>query len=89
MFVLADAGVAYRAYDQGVLAEGRGPAFDAWNTWRKGSDAMSLVGAAALAASAHNTQPWRFAVSEERIDLYADLARSTGANDPFNRELDV
>jgi hypothetical protein len=88
-FVLADAAVAYRAYDQGVLAEERGPAFDAWNTWRAGSDAMSMVGAAVLAASAHNTQPWRFAVSSERIDLYADLARSTGANDALNRELDV
>jgi len=88
-FVLADAAVAYRAYDQGVLAEERGPAFDAWDSWRTSGDAMSLVGAAVLAASAHNTQPWRFAVSRERIDLYADLARSTGANDPLNRELDV
>jgi len=31
-FVLADAAVAYRAYYQGVLAEKRGPAFDAWDT---------------------------------------------------------
>jgi hypothetical protein len=88
-FVMADVAIAYRAYDQGVLAEGQGPAFDAWNTWRNGTDAMSMVGAAVLAASAHNTQPWRFAVSEDQIDLYADLARSTGANDALNRELDV
>lgn len=88
-FVVADAAVAYRAYDQGVLAEGRGPAFDAWDIWRNGTDSMSMVGAAVLAASAHNTQPWRFTVAEDRIDLYADLARSTGANDALNRELDV
>jgi len=88
-FVLADAAVAYRAYDQGVLAEERGPAFDAWDTWRNGTDPMSMVGAAVLAASAHNTQPWRFTVAEDRIDLYADLTRSTGANDALNRELDV
>lgn len=88
-FVMADVAIAYRAYDQGVLAEGQGPAFDAWNTWRTGTDAMSMVGAAVLAASAHNTQPWRFAVSDDRIDLFADLARSTGANDALNRELDV
>ncbi len=31
-FVVADVAIAYRAYDQGVLAEGQGPAFDAWNT---------------------------------------------------------
>ena len=88
-FVMADAAVAYRAYDQGVLAEERGPAFDAWDIWRNGSDSMSMVGAAVLAASAHNTQPWRFMVAEDRIDLHADLARSTGANDALNRELDV
>jgi hypothetical protein len=88
-FVLGDAAIAYRAYDQGVLVEEHGPAFDAWDTWRDGTDAMSMVGAAVLAASAHNTQPWRFAVSNERIDLYADLARGTGANDALNRELEV
>jgi hypothetical protein len=88
-FVLADAAIAYRAYDQGVLAEGRGPAFDAWSSWRRGTDPMSCVGAAVLAASAHNTQPWRFGVGESRIDLYADLQRNTGANDALNRELEV
>jgi hypothetical protein len=88
-FVLADVALAYRAYDQGVLAEERGPAFDAWTGWRDGSDSMSLVGAAVLAASAHNTQPWRFAVSDGRVDLYADLERTTGANDALDREFDV
>ncbi|MFN0092133.1 MAG: hypothetical protein ACKVWR_17985 [Acidimicrobiales bacterium] len=72
-----------------MLAEERGPAFDAWDTWRNGPDSMSMVSAAVLAASAHNTQPWRFTVGEDRIDLYADLTRSTGANDVLNRELDV
>ena len=89
VFVMADAAMAYRAYDQGVLAEERGPAFDAWDTWRNGTDSMSMVSAAVLAASAHNTQPWRFTVAKDRIDLYADLTRSTGANDALNRELDV
>jgi nitroreductase len=88
-FVLADVAVAYRAYDQGVLAEEQGPAFDAWNTWRDGDTAMSMVGAAVLAANAHNTQPWRFAVTERRIDLSADRERTTGANDALDRELDV
>lgn len=88
-FVATDAAIAYRAYDQGVLAEERGPAFDAWTAWRAGSDTLSMVGAAVLAASAHNTQPWRFAVLDDRIDLYADLSRATGANDSLNREFDV
>lgn len=89
VFAATDVAAAYRAYDQGVLSEGRGPAFEAWHAWRSGDDAMSIVGAAVLAASAHNAQPWRFAVTDKQIDLYADLARSTGANDALNRELDV
>lgn len=87
VFVVADGLAAYRAYDQGVLAEGRGRAFDAWQTWRTRSGPEALVGAAILAASAHNTQPWVFAISNDQIDLFADMTRSTGANDPLNREL--
>lgn len=87
--VLADAAVAYRAYDQGVLAEEHGPAYEAWRTWRQGGVTLSMVGAAVLAASAHNTQPWLFGVSDSRVDLYADLTRSTGANDALMRELYV
>lgn len=87
--VVADGLLAYRAYDQGVLAEGTGPAFEAWRTWRDGDGPEALVGAAILAASAHNTQPWAFAVGADRIDLYADLSRSTGANDALDRELYV
>jgi hypothetical protein len=49
----------------------------------------AIVGAAILAANAHNSQPWAFAVGADRIDVHADRSRSTGANDPLLRELDV
>lgn len=88
-FVITDGLVAYRAYDQGVMSEGRGPAFDAWTSWRSGNGPESLVGAAILAANGHNTQPWQFALGQNRIDLFADLNRSTGANDPLLRELHI
>lgn len=88
-FVLADAAVAYRAYDQGVMAEGHGPAFDAWKVWRNRTGPEALVGAAILAANAHNSQPWLFDLFPDRVDLRADLTRSTGANDALNRELFV
>jgi len=87
--VAADAAVAYRAYDQGVMAEGTGSAFDAWTSWQDGAGAEALVRAAVLAANGHNTQPWRFDVVEDRIDVVADTRRSTGANDASARELYV
>jgi hypothetical protein len=48
-----------------------------------------LVAAAILAPSPHNAQPWLFGVGPGRVDLYADPSRSTGAVDPFGRELHV
>jgi hypothetical protein len=48
---------------------------------------MSLVAAAILAASAHNTQPWAFVVQSDRIDLLADRRRTMGTMDPMGREL--
>jgi nitroreductase len=46
-----------------------------------------LLRYAVLAPSTHNTQPWRFAVSENGIEVYADYARRMPAADPGNREL--
>jgi hypothetical protein len=89
VFVVADAGLAYRAYEQGVFSEGRGPAFDPLRSWPDLRGPEAIVGAAILAANAHNSQPWAFGISADRVDVYADRTRSTGANDPLLRELDV
>ncbi|MET9232255.1 nitroreductase family protein [Lentzea sp. NPDC003310] len=43
--------------------------------------------AASLAPSVHNTQPWRFRVQRDRIELHADPARRLAATDPEDREL--
>jgi hypothetical protein len=88
-FVVADGLLAYRAYDQGVLAEGRGPAFRALENWKSYSGPQALVAAAVLAASAHNTQPWLFGLFDDHIDFFADDRRTTGANDPLQREFFV
>lgn len=45
--------------------------------------------AATLAPSSHNTQPWRFRLIGENIDLIADRTRALPANDPFDRELTI
>jgi hypothetical protein len=45
-----------------------------------------LIGVAVRAPSLHNTQPWRFAVSEDAIELYADPSRQLLV-DPDGREM--
>ncbi len=87
--VLSAGGLSYRAYDQGVLEPGEGGAYAAWDDWQRGTGAGALVSAAILAANPHNSQAWVFASTPSRIDVFADRARSTGALDPFGRELHV
>jgi hypothetical protein len=88
IIVAAGAGTAWRAVDQGVFATGEGAAYQAWADWdaRGGGPLLPLVRAAALAANAHNTQPWLFALGTNRVDLFADPSRTIGAMDPLLRE---
>jgi nitroreductase len=79
--------LGYRAYDQGVLATGQGAAYEPWSDWKRQKGLVSLVGAATLAPSPHNAQAWLFRVGPDRIDLFADRSRTTGATDPFQREM--
>jgi hypothetical protein len=46
-----------------------------------------LVRYATLAANGHNTQPWRFAVTENTIDIHPDAARRLQVVDRHDREL--
>lgn len=75
-----------RVYDNGVLDSGSGAPYDAWSSWRDDASVIGAVGAAILAASPHNTQPWVFRVTASGIDLYADPTRELGVIDPVRRE---
>jgi hypothetical protein len=48
-----------------------------------------LVRCATLAASSHNTQPWKFAVGDRAIALLPDLTRRTPVVDPDDHHLFV
>ena len=48
-----------------------------------------LLRFAVLAPSSHNSQPWRFEVSDSQIKIYADMARSLPASDKNDRQLHI
>ena len=81
------AGVGARAWQQGLLG-GDNPALHAWDEWASQRQAgpLKLVGAAVLASSPHNTQPWAFAVGRLGVDIFEVPARNLGTMDPFGRE---
>jgi nitroreductase len=87
--VVASGGLTWRALDQGVFAPGTGPAYEPWRLDMSSGDPMSLVGAAILAANAHDSQPWLFRVEPGKIDVFAATERSIGAMDPLGREMDL
>ncbi|MEJ5184280.1 MAG: hypothetical protein WHT81_04075 [Rectinemataceae bacterium] len=51
------------------------------------SQIFELVRKATMAASGHNTQPWRFAVRQNVVEIYPDYGRQLPVVDPNNREL--
>lgn len=51
------------------------------------TDITGVLQAASLAPSLHNSQPWRFRVLPDQIELHADLAQNLPATDPEQREL--
>lgn len=46
-----------------------------------------IVSRATAAPSIHNTQPWRFRIGTDRLDLFADPSRALNVVDPTGRQL--
>ena len=51
------------------------------------AEMVELVRYATLAPNGHNTQPWKFAIKENTIEIHPDLTRHLPAVDPNEREL--
>jgi nitroreductase len=68
------------------------PAYAPWQLWNdpalRGTP-LALVAAAILAANPHDSQPWLFHVTPDRIEIVADTSRNLGAMDPFLREMHI
>jgi hypothetical protein len=87
--LISTGGLVWRAIDQYVLNPNEGPGYLAWQEWQRNDlDGLNgLILAANLASSPHNTQPWLFRVTSNRIEVYADTQRNLGSFDPYLREL--
>jgi nitroreductase len=72
---------------QGGAVDYADPAYRYWDKRSPGGLALEnyLVLCGALAPSAHNTQPWKFRVREQAIDVYVDFQRSLGQADTAHR----
>src|SRR3954447_24311990 len=58
-----------RAASNGAFSAGSGDPYDLWRDWAAMSGVDRVVAAGELACNPHNTQPWRFSVSGEVIDV--------------------
>jgi len=74
-----------RATQAGMF--GSDAAYEAWTDLRRERGLRAIVAAGVLAANPHNSQPWRFALAHQRIDVHLDLDRALGPVDPFLRQM--
>jgi hypothetical protein len=89
---LATGGVGiWRMGSNHVLSPASGPAYAPWDEWEQPGERPleKLIRAAILAANPHNTQPWKFRLLDDAVDVYADTSRQIGGIDPFLREVHI
>ncbi|NJO32484.1 MAG: Tat pathway signal protein [Rhodospirillales bacterium] len=58
-----------------------------WRPLARDGGPLEIVRAGVLAANSHNTQSWRFSISDAQISIRPDLSRRCRAVDPDNHHL--
>jgi nitroreductase len=87
---LAGAGAAYFALrGMGSLDEYEASVAASRATLRQAPEIRELIRYATLAASGHNTQPWRFRAGANHVDILPDYSRRTPVVDPDDHHLFV
>ncbi len=94
-FIIGGSSLAFAgtgAVYMGLREMGSMEAFDASVTGNRAAitqnpETLEFIRFATLAASGHNTQPWRFRVAEGQIAILPDLSRRTPIVDPDDHHL--
>lgn len=90
VLALAGAGAAYAAFrGMGSLEDYEASVAATRAALRQTPEIADLVRFATLAASGHNTQPWRFRASANQVGILPDLSRRTPVVDPDDHHLFV
>jgi hypothetical protein len=84
--VAGGASAAVRGAVNGVWSAGQGTPYELWRDWASMTGVDQVVAAGVLAANPHNTQPWRFAVRGDAIEIRSDEARRMPFTDALDRE---
>ena len=77
-----------RAVQVGLLPPAR-ESYEAWSDVRLEQGLRAIVAAGVLAANPHDSQPWKFRLGDQEIDLHLDLGRALGPVDPFLRQMHI
>jgi hypothetical protein len=77
-----------RAVQVGLLPRSSDP-FEAWSDARLERGLRAIVAAGVLAANPHDSQPWKFRLGDNAIDVHLDLERALGPVDPFLRQMNI
>lgn len=83
----AAAAGGYALYEFAPWLEYESRVNQVWNPIEEDSPMRNLIYYATLAANGHNTQPWKFAIRENAIEIHPDFSLELPIVDPQHREL--
>ncbi len=87
---LAGAGATYAGLRQmGTMEEYNASVAAMRTALSEHPETLDFIRFATLAPNSHNTQPWRFRISADRVDILPDFSRRTPAVDPDDHHLFV